>query len=501
MEATFQQRYLSLVSEIEKRFRVAQWKSGDLDIWPIARMDLFLDMHWNHTGQEPTPRASILKRLWIFSSLLTLPVSNAWKSRHDLKHRIIRPHAAYAILLGDGVSLDLVNGAWQDRFGEPIIAELERSGLETFVMQPGDLSRLPWRRPTFAANLVDVGSGIASRLWRVAPDLPDLDGVISYLREQNIAAPSLERVALSRRAARVSIAAGLFSSILKIVRPRIAFVVTYYAGLGPAFLLACRRCKILSVDLQHCPQEGAHKAYGWSNVPAKGYNTLPAVFWSWNLYDADYVGRWTKTLAAPWHRSIHGGNTQVAALCAQPTPPQIVDKIFTREILVALQPIAGQIDIWNALATVIESAPRHWRWWIRRHPSSRTYQDSAFGRLLTLRGDNIVIDAASTLPLPVLLPRMTVLVSLMSGAAGEAAMFGVPAVFLSDEAAGTFGSLIERACARVVDVAQLAMVIEALHGQAPKPSHLEQPALPEVLHLLDGIADDYQGLIAPYRAA
>jgi hypothetical protein len=367
-------------------------------------------------------------------------------------------------------------------------------------MQPGDLSRLPWRRPTFAANLVDAWSGVVSRIWRVAPDLPDLDAVISYLREQDVAAPSLERAALSRRAARVSIAAGLFSWILKIVQPRIAFVVTYYAGLGPAFLLACRRCKILSVDLQHCPQEGAHKAYGWTNLPAEGYSTLPAVFWSWNQYDADYVGRWTKTLAAPWHRSIHGGDTQVAAFCIEPLPPRIVDKVFRREILIALQPIAGQVHIWNALAAIIESAPRHWRWWIRRHPSSRAYQDAAFGRLLTLQGDHIVIDAASMLPLPALLPRMTVLVSLMSGAAGEAAMFGVPAVFLSDEAAGTFGSLIDRGCARVVDVAQLASAIEGLPEQSQNQSQLNQPALCDVLTVLDDIADDYQALIARHRS-
>ena len=38
------QRYLDLVDEIEARFAVARWTSGDVDLWPPARVDLFLDL-------------------------------------------------------------------------------------------------------------------------------------------------------------------------------------------------------------------------------------------------------------------------------------------------------------------------------------------------------------------------------------------------------------------------------------------------------------------------
>ena len=47
----------------------------------------------------------------------------------------------------------------------------------------------------------------------------------------------------------------------------------------------------------------------------------------------------------------------------------------TREILVALQPLAGFGDIWDRLTAEIEAAPASWRWWIRRHPASRPDQD------------------------------------------------------------------------------------------------------------------------------
>ena len=453
MPATFQDRHLGLVAEIERDFRVAQWKRGDVDIWPLARMDLFLDMHWRHTGQTRPSPSPLLRRV---AAQLATPFTNAWKSRHDLKNWTVRPFQAHAVLLGDGVSLDLIDDAWQDRFGESLIAEFERQGLRTFIMQPGDLSRLPWRHPTFAANLVDAWARIARRADSVPASLPDHDDVNAFLRKKGIEAPSLARTALERRAASVSKSADAFMLILRKVRPRLAFVVTFYAGLGPAFVLACRRLGILSVDLQHCPQDGAHKAYVWSNVPNEGYSTLPAAFWTWNRSDADHIDRWAAQLPAPWHQSVYGGNTQLANFCGGASDAWgkqfraiAGERPFAREILVALQPIAGQVKVWDELAQIIEAAPANWRWWIRRHPSSRGEQDAAFGRLLALRGDNIVIEAASRLPLPALLPHMTVLVSLMSGAAGEAAMFGVPAFFLSEEANGPFGDLIARGCARV----------------------------------------------------
>ena len=505
MPTTFQDRYLGLVAEIERDFRVAQWKRGDVDIWPLARMDLFLDMHRRHTGQSTPPSPPFLRRV---VALLATPFTNVWKSRHDLKNWTVRPFRAHAVVLGDGVSLDLIGDAWQDRFGESVIVEFERQGLRTFVMQPGDLGRLPWRRPTFAANLVDVWARIARRADSVPASLPDHDDVIAYLRKKGIDAPSLARAALERRASAISKSADAFTLVLRMVRPRLAFVVTYYAGLGPAFVLACRRLGILSVDLQHCPQDGAHKAYVWSNLPSEGYSTLPAVFWTWNRSDADRINRWATLLPAPWHQGFYGGNSQLVNFCgvtADACDRQFRaiagDRPFAREILVALQPIAGQLRVWDELARIVEAAPADWRWWIRRHPSSRAQQDAAFGRLLALRGDNIVIEPASRLPLPALLPHMSVLASLMSGAAGEAALFGVPAFFLSEEANGPFGDLIARGCARIVDPAQLTEEIELLSDPRPDRPEIVQPALSETLHRLEEVAQAYRALVIGSRSA
>ena len=503
MTVPFHSRYLSLVAEIERQFPVADWRSGDVEIWPLARMDLYLDMLQASVG-ESGPEPALPAPLRALARAAATPALNLWRSRYDLAHWLARPRAAHAVLLGDGVSLDRIDGAWRDRYGEPLIAALEEQGLATFLMQSGDLSRLPWQRPTFAASLIGAPAALAGFVSTIPAQLPGHDGVRQFLDEQGVQAPSIDRARLVRRASIVFATASRFERLLRIVKPTLAFVVTFYAGLGAAYLLACRRLGILSVDLQHCPQEGAHKAYGWHALPERGYGVLPAVFWSWTTTDAAYVRRWTDTLALPWHRSVHGGHTQLAPFLDDADPRTRAwdstfdavagGAVFEREILITLQPVSGFRAQWRDLAAQIKASPARWRWWIRRHPSARAYQDAEYAELVSLRMPNVMVDQALLLPLPALLRRMSVLVSRFSGASAEAAAFGVPALFLSDEARGQFSGLIAQGLASVVELRMLNEEISRVPPVPVRPPPLRQPGLGEVLENLEDIARDYRRL-------
>jgi hypothetical protein len=503
VQETFHHRYLTLVDEIERNFPVAQWRRGDLEVWPLARMELYLDMHWENAG---SPRPQLHPFPFRRLARAARPLRNAWRSRSDLKHFVALPKSAHAIFLGDGVSLDYVDGSWRDRFGEPLIAALEKRGLSTFLMQSGVLNRLPWFRPTYAANLI-AGRGLQPDFDSATPlELPGREAVIAHLERNGTRAPSLARESLSRTAGVVAATAVEFERVMRIVKPTLAFVVTYYAGLGHSFLLACRRLGILSIDLQHCPQEGAHKAYGWSALPKTGYATLPAVFWNWSEEDAAAIRRWTSTLASPWHRSLHGGHTQMAPFLNDGDPATMAwdsritamdaGAVFEREILVSLQPIGGHRARWKALAALIESGPAEWRWWIRRHPASSPLQDEEYGSLVSLRRANVVVEEASRLPLPALLRHMSVLISLASGSAAEAAAFGVPAIFLIDDARGPFSALIEKGLATVVDVPEIADAITRTPKTPLRPLTAGTPDIDGTVASLERIAEDYAKLCA-----
>jgi hypothetical protein len=494
--STFHGQYLALVEQLERAFPVTEWRCGDVEVWPLARMDLYLDMYWSQANHSaPVLRPMPLRAL----SRAATPVRNLWKSRRDLSHWVVRPHQADAVFLGDGLSLDLVDGAWQDRFCDPLIAELERQGRRTFLMQAGELTRLPWARPTFAANMLAAWGALRAGAIAPALQLPQYEALMSRLHSEGIVAPSLRRDTLWRRAGVVFATAQAFEHVLRIVKPSLAFVVTYYAGLGPAFLLACRRLRILSVDLQHCPQDGAHKAYGWWSLPAAGYATLPAVFWSWTERDAAYIQGWVERLHCAWHSGIHGGHTQwagyLAAHAARTDQPAA--STFEREILIALQSTGVGRGIWNSLRAEIERAPKNWRWWVRRHPASTPDQDAEHQALLSIEAPNVVVDAATAAPLPALLARMHAMVSVASGAAAEAAAWGVPSFFLSEQARSPFAQLIEEGAARVVSVKHLVGEIER---SSVERSHLllnKAPPLAATLESLSALAQAYQRVPAP----
>jgi hypothetical protein len=508
---SFHSRYLALVAKIERQFPVTRWFVGDVPVWPLARMQLHSDMFWACAGRSPMNTASFPRRAL---AAIATPLTNIWKSRRDLGHWLAFPSPAEAIFLGDGVSLDRIYGRWQDRYGEPVMAALESRGLRTFLMQSGDLRRLPWRRATYPANLIALRGALRRAIGRISTTtsvaLPDHARVIQFLARNDVRASSLNAATLQLLARKVSATAAEFQRVLRVVNPKVAFTVTYYAGLGAAFLLACRRQGILSVDLQHCPQLGAHKAYEWSALPANGYSTLPAVFWNWTAQEAADIAKWTGTLSLPWHRSLHGGHTQIAPFLSNDDPStrawnqkfQLIGNgtSFERDILVALQPIPGNTATWDALAAQIESGNPNWRWWIRRHPAADPSQDLEIQRLLSLRRNNVVIDEASPFPLPALLRHMSVLVSLASGAAAEAAVFGVPAIFLSNEADATFSRLIREGMASVADTRSLNSLIERLPRIPVRPPLQPQPHLDDTLRQLETMAQEYAQLCRDQRS-
>jgi len=317
----------------------------------------------------------------------------------------------------------------------------------------------------------------------------------------------LSRIRLERRANAVAATAAAFEKVLRVVRPTLAFVVTYYAGLGPAFLLACRRQGILSVDVQRSPQESALHAYRWASLPASGYAALPAVFWAWTKDDAARIDDWATKLPKPWHSAIHGGHTQLAPFLDDRHPTtRMWDArfaaiggvaTFDREILIALQPIHGHRAVWDALCSQIEASPTSWRWWIRRHPAWHPAQDVESARLLTLSRPNVLIEEASSLPLPVLLRHMSALLSLASGAAVEASIFGTPAFFLIDAARQSFGELIQRGHATVIDVCAASREIARVDKTPARPPPDYQPDISKTLLRLEELAREYRHALPP----
>jgi len=89
---------------------------------------------------------------------------------------------------------------------------------------------------------------------------------------------------------------------------------------------------------------------------------------------------------------------------------------------------------------------------------------------------------------------MSLLLSLASGASSEAAVLGVPAFFMSEEARGPFATLIDRGLARVIDIQTLNSEIARLPAVPVRPTPIRRAALGETLLNLEEIAREYSQL-------
>lgn len=509
----YHRQFFALVDQIERDFPVEEWRAGDVPLWPLARTTLHSNICEELLGEggaEGRARRQTLRfaaRVARAAACAATPLTNIWRSRTDLRHAVLRPHPAKALFLGDGLSLDRVDGAWKDRFCDPLIAALDERGETTLLMQRGNLQRLPWSRPTFAANTIINRGQLLAGLLRMAPSLavsvPEYEAAIRVIARNGVPVLGLSVDTLRDRARAISITASLFEHLLNVVRPSLCFIVGYFWGMGHALALACRRRRILSIELQREGRSGEHEAYRWTTAPEDGYSILPAVFWTWTRADADAIETWTRHLKRPWHRALHGGHPQLASWFNEDDPVtratdakinEVRARSFAeRDILVALQSVDGYEETWNALASFIEARPPTWRWWIRYHPSTIHLGDHGVGRLPAIRRHNVLVDLPSSVPLPALLRHVDALVTATSGTAVEASMFGLRTFFLSPDARNFHPRLIDSQDAEIVtDMTVLEQRLRDLPDK--RGGRIAQPDLAGTLSRLVKMADEYRSL-------
>ena len=419
------------------------------------------------------------------------------------------PRRADTLFFGDGVSLDLVDGFWRDPLLDPLITELQQMGRSTFLMQRGNTLRLPRAGPVLAANSIENwGPLFATAIQlsrRLAGAFPDHESVETILHRHGVPTYAISPGLLRKRAAAVLTTAYGFERVLKVVKPSICFMMTL--ATGHALALACRRRGVLSVEVQRSGLGSRFEGYHWSAMPERGYSVLPAMFWTWTKDDAAAIESWSSKLESPWHSSICGGHPQLSAWVDDHNPQTqafdarieklCADQPAKLEILVALQNHDNYVDLWNDLATLIERAPVHWRWWLRRHPYAPE-SNRGLGRLMTIHRPNVVIDETSSLPLPALLRHMDAFISVRSGAAVEASMFGLKPIFLSPVARDLFPPLFERGEAEIIgDMIALEDRLGNLH-RATK-TRARQPDFRVTLAQLDSCAAEYASLCARER--
>ncbi len=477
--------FFSTIEECEKLYPVSRWHVNGVPVWPLVRTEGRAELAY-----DPVPGVRRKSRVARSSQLLrdvASPLLQPLENRRDWRHEKLFLRPVDALFLGDGISQDFIRGLWRDRYCAPLMDALAANGGSSLLMQPR-AQRLPRERDTYSVQWIASWGRLLARTRRARDvELPHHDDVRKLLQDRGFHLNVLDPGVLKRWGVKVAAMARLFDHVLAKTQPRIGFAVSYYWDVGFAFNLACERRSVLSVDIQHGSQDGRHEAYNfWSAVPSGGYSILPDIFWTWSEEDAKAINAWAGQLEKPWHLAVWGGHPQFSTWLDDANPQTrefdaIVAGIKKRnegdfDVLVPLQDLDGYGAVWDDLADLISASPPHWRWWLRRHPVPAFNRGAGIKKLLTLKRRSIILEEATSLPMPALLRNVNAVLTLMSSTAVESAFFGHRPIFLTEDARMQFSGIFKADKADVISnmeavMARLKTMAQEGRRPAQRPYH------------------------------
>jgi hypothetical protein len=497
---------MDLVNDIERRFDVAAWRAHDVAFWPLVRVALFLRSDRHYAGHAIGVPGGALRGL--VSRAARLAGRAAMPLRAHIGERLDRladPAGAERLsgpadvaFLSDGVSFARVAGRWYERLCDPLREDLLAAGRSSVLLVPGPGGYRPrWSRAldVHAALALASVRSLLRRGYR-PPDGETLREVAEAARLARAAgadAAPLSPAWIRRGALRVAELTRAFERVLRVLRPRLGAVVSYYGDEGMAFLRACRRLGIPSADLQHGVQGELHVAYGrWPSAPEGGWELLPSVFWCWSEVEASAVRAWAGEAPGAPHKAWVGGNPMLERWRASGGPPEVRERVLAAaraapgraNVLVTLQPGFAASPFRAILVAVARDLGPAARIWARLHPCMLVEREEV--RAALRDAGDVEIDLASDLPLYGLLPHLDAHLTTVSSVVIEAADFGLRSVATDPSARDFFAREVASGALRIAEDAPgaAAAIREALRAGRLEPRGVSAQGIVALLDAL-----------------
>ncbi|MBF0102379.1 MAG: tetratricopeptide repeat protein [Desulfobacterales bacterium] len=225
-----------------------------------------------------------------------------------------------------------------------------------------------------------------------------------------------------------------FKELFEQVQPRIVFQVNYGNIIGFALNKAAKHLGILSVDIQHGFQNPFHGEYThWTRIPAKGYELLPDIFWTWGNPAKNNIEKW-QIIGSEYPKAVVGGNRFLGMwkeklvhenTIAMPDAFQNIIQGKEKIILITLQTLANPLPD-QLISAMKRSQNNNWIWLVRLHPLQRQHM-TEIRTILDHHGiRNYEIHFATLMPLYQLLNLSDHMVTCFSTVCYEALAFDVP---------------------------------------------------------------------------
>lgn len=448
---------ISFLLDIEEKYAVQSWKIGDIDMWPVFKMDVFFRWYKvQNTNESQTKIVTYkngirLKRF--FHSVYTL-----------LKFKFQKKTKLGDIYCGSEAHRIEYNGAFINRYFWPFISKSNKEnyleleyGLrkigKTYLNQDKVLFVENYYLFYYFLNLFDR---------KPVADLPNYEEVVDEVERKITKLPSTYKNIMYSRYRAIYIYSRIFKMIFKKFRPENVYGLCYYNNVMFGMHCAANSMGVNNIDMQHGGQGPLHPMYNFREFDLQArWSSLPKTFWCWDEASHNQIEKWTKT--SQYHNSINGGNPWISYVLESETIQKINSN--KRIILYTLQEPSIDTYIIETIKYASNLGP--YCWWLRLHPRMISSGSVIKDKLLShgLTDDTFEIEKASSYPLPLILANSVIHISKYSGSIIEAVQLNVPTMIIDEIGVESFGHYIESGDA--VDATSknpvdLASIIESL---------------------------------------
>ncbi|MBK8892441.1 MAG: hypothetical protein IPN75_19835 [Dechloromonas sp.] len=449
---------MAVVREAEAIFPVLEWAVAGVQIWPLMRIRWFFSEWARHYVASGESRGEAdLRNGYARLCLLGQELLEQGRGVFANKQRL-QGNGDKVVFLSDGLSFARLGGFWIERFCDPLIGAARRHGYSPEFWSPLELTSQPLASPIESLRgdiLFATLSGVArAKLLKHTFRLPGRDALVEWMKNKGGGTGTFQLSKIISDASRLRSVADMYRRRIAAIRPKAAFIVSYYSLEGMAFVLACRESGVPVVDIQHGVQGELHPAYVSWHLPTGSpvLDLLPDYFWLWSESESVMINRWCHGTA---HQTIAGGNPWVSVWRKGSAWPGVEDALERARnlrqmaagrtiVLVTLQYGLAPQEQLVPLRELVEHAEGKLVFWVRLHPLMLERREEVRGWFAY---SPVMLDEPSDLPLHALLPVVDVHLTHSSSAVIEAEECAIPSVLTSAFGAELFPDQLMRGSA------------------------------------------------------
>lgn len=425
-----------VIQKIENQFSTEKWEIDGLRIWPFLRIKnySFLSFKVANSQLPKTRSIGYFKKI----------INSRCKKSNFFRGVPNRLKKADIVFLSSGVSFLKLGDVFYDKLCDPIIDFYKEQNLSTEKFDLDYLMPFPTHNSTHyiqpAIDNIIIKSILSAKFW--TPNLKnkvwaDYDEFCKdeFVKSHLAIIPDKSEILIA--VARIKALKKFFLRKLKIISPRLAFVVCYYSEVSMAFILACRELGIKTVDVQHGVQGDLHLGYSrWNLKCEQRIDALPDYFWVWSENEKKSIDLWAQNSIS--HQVIVGGNLfadmwknensfDVSNLGEDAIELKKFPNLPT--ILLTLSPFTENLmeDTWE----VVRKSQEKYNWLIRLHPAMIIDFESIKKSIIQKGILHFEMDKTSSLPLPFILQNVDLHITCQSSCVIDSAGMGVFSIITS----------------------------------------------------------------------